>query len=237
VINGGDILLDSNIVDEAGRLRLPAANFDNVSIVEYEFDKYQSGEVKGDPIVIEAKRVDLEKPPPIVVGDVTGCCVKGRPPREARRIQQRIAKAPFSRSDTSVLSLLDDTGVNGDQGIFGGADIKDRVINRSSSEVTEDTLKTAFSERNGQTIVLVGHVEGENYVIHHPNKPADTLPIANLRALAQSYNVQLIDIGCGTATKLHTGGAGVGVIELIGRRFAANKVRFALNNSDTLEIF
>jgi hypothetical protein len=75
-----------------------------------------------------------------------------------------------------------------------------------------DLLADYFSSRKGNTLIVVGHVEGDAYIFENKNGTKISVNIKQLLIKAHENGVVVIPIGCSTANA----GVGIGFIREIG---------------------
>ena len=99
-------------------------------------------------------------------------------------------------------------------------------------------IESAFSSAQGKTVVLMSHVEGENFVTRDPGRRiVSSIPVQSVRALATKYNVELIDLGCETAQHLRAERLGIGVTTTFNTVDAVRALNKAISASSNYSEF
>jgi len=98
-------------------------------------------------------------------------------------------------------------------------------------------IETAFQEASGKTVILVGHVEDESFVIRDPkNEVTLSTLISTLRSLANKHQVELVDLGCRTAQAIESE-IGLGVTTRFNTVEAVESIERAVSKSQTYAEF
>lgn len=138
-----------------------------------------------------------------------GCCLyTGIPPGEATL--KRLKETPFHKKEIHVINLFDNSGVT-----EGFKRIASKIGMYSISAPKDlggdglARLKRIFVQAKGQSIVIVGHVEGSKsdtfVTTDSENRELFRFKISELEVIADQTDVNLLLLGCSTEAALSDG--------------------------------
>jgi hypothetical protein len=161
---------------------------------------------------VPAEVISTSKPPPFLASRIVGCCVKGRPPSQAKKIAEQLAGTKFSNSKMKIVSLVVDTET---EEALKRPVLSSRVLRADPLSLTDEQLTGMVRSSQGQTLVLLGHVEGDSYVVRSADQKTIhySVKISRLQSIAEQNNVQLIHLGCRSATAMKNEFVPLGVAE------------------------
>lgn len=222
------LLLDVSMFDDAGIPRIDLTGVKNVHLVDA--GRKQS-------LAISLETMQTSKPPPSIIAKIKGCCLYGRPPHWSRRFAEELSKRPFESRKVKFASLFIESAT--DREIARSNLVKGARVKGDSSQLkSEVELKKILDDARGSTLVLLGHVEGADYVMRTSgNVEQLRIPIASVRAMARASGVQLIDIGCQTTKAIKEESFGLGVMTRYNSVEAVKSLERALATSRTFEDF
>jgi hypothetical protein len=221
-------VLDASVFDDAGVPRVDLTGVKNVQIVN----------IKESPTIrTQADLLPTANPPPSLIAKIKGCCLYGRPPHWSTKFSAELSQKRFDPKKVKVASLFIESAT--EKEINSSALLKNaRVKGDSSSLKGEVDIKKIFQEAKGNTLILLGHVEGTDYVVRtNGNVEQLRVPILKIRAMAKENDVSLIDIGCETTTAIKEKSFGFGVMTRYNSIEAVRSLDRALKTSTTLEDF
>ncbi len=220
------ILIDKSVFDEYGIPRIDLSGIKNFQVVDGDLGISLGG--KGDILA-------TAKPPPSVIARIKGCCLYGRPPHLTTRYAEALSRQPFNASDVKVASLFIDRAT--EDALRASKALKAARVEGDGAKLNEiSQLQAIFSAAKGKTLIILGHVEGSDYVIRNSaNAERFRVPIETVRSMAKSSGVSLIDIGCETSSAIRSAALGFGVIGKYNSVDAIISVERALHNSKNLQ--
>ncbi len=177
------------------------------------------------------------KPPPSLIARIKGCCFFGRPPHRAGEYGEALSKKLFEPSAVKVASLFIDSGT---EAAFAQNKIlkPKRLMGDGKAIRSIGELEKLFSGARGKTLILLGHVEGSDYVIRDSkNKEQFRTSIEFVRQLAKRESVSLIDIGCETTKAIQAESLGIGVATKYNSVDAVRSISRAMESSKNYEEF
>lgn len=221
-----ELFIDKSVFDEFGVPRIDLSGIKNFHVVDGNLGVSLSG--KGEILTTAT-------PPPSAIAKIKGCCLYGRPPHLATAYGEALSKRPFDASNVKVASLFIDRATEDAFQVSRGAKAA-RVAGDGSKLNDINQLKTIFATAKGKTLILIGHVEGVDYVVRNSaNAEKFRVPIETIRSMARENNVSLIDIGCETTAAIQTKALGFGVIGKYNSVEAVKSVERALQQSRNLQ--
>lgn len=217
-----EVLVDVSVFDKNGAPTVDLSGVKNVKIVDG-----RGGRVLANKGV---ETLNRRQPPPLILSKILGCCFFGIPPHLAQRYGEALRARPFQQGEVRFMSLIRDSAT--DSAINKSLLVKDRRLGNGEQISKLADIEQSFQSAKGKTVVLVGHVEGSNFVARNAKKEVTmNIPIANLRATARKYDVELIDLGCRTAQEISTDSLGLGVTTRFNTVDAVQSVDRALSKS------
>lgn len=222
------VLLDLSIFDGAGVPRIDLTGVKNFQFVNAR---------RNQTLDISSEMMETVLPPPSLIAKIKGCCLYGRPPHWSPRMSEVLSKQRFDPKNIRIASLFIESAT--DREIEHSNLVKNVRVKGDSKQVkSEIDLKNIFVEAKGRTLVLLGHVEGADYVIRtSANVEQLRVPIANVRAMAKGSGVQLIDIGCQTTKVIREEAFGFGVMTNYRSVEAVKSLELAMEKAKTVEDF
>jgi len=222
------IYLNQNVFDAGGYPKVDIHGATHVSVVT------SSG---FEPIGKSAEVLNRVAPPPVLMSKVLGCCLYGIPPHLAAQYYKALEARPLNGGGVRLLSLVRESGTK--EVIKESSTLTKAYLGDSRDPVTNlAQIEKAFNAARGSTIVLVSHVEGEDFVIRDAgNAIVSSIPVRSVRDLASKYNVELIDLGCETAQTLKAESLGIGVTTKFNTVDAMRALDRALSQSSSYADF
>lgn len=227
--NEATFFVDISVFDTNGMPRVDLTGLKKIHLVNSRSNvSLKSGEIDF---------LTTAKPPPSLISKVRGCCLWGRPPHRVEEFSTALSKRSINTTSVKVVSLFIDSATD--------AALKSSSLLRSSRLggpnnilKSESDVAKIFAQAKGSTVVLLGHVEGSDYVVRTGNNAIQLqVPIERMRAIARENQVSLIDIGCNTAKAIQSEAFGLGVMTKYGSVEAVKSIEKALNSSKNLEEF
>ena len=221
-IKSTEVFVDSNIIDQNGRIAVDIEGAGAIRIVT-ETQTLTHGKIS---------TLRLKVPPPALVETIDGCCFKGRPPGRATAITAALSKRPINPARISLLSFVVDSGT--DTVIAKSKTLsaaRDRArANRNNS--WSDQLSSALRAAKGETLHLLTHINGRNVEVLDPaHVVLFSIPVAELRAQAREAEVDLVLFGCDTAAFIGEASASIGVAGEYNTATAAARLDKSLGTS------
>jgi hypothetical protein len=194
--------VDVSIFDANGIPRIDLSEVKNVSIVDGH---------KGVDLASGGEVLTTQKPPPSLIAKIKGCCFFGRPPHRVNEYGEALKKRAFNPSEVQIASLFIDSATEAvltkNKALKSARLAGDGKALRSISD-----LEKLFASARSKTLILLGHVEGSDYVIRDAaNKEQFRTSIESIRNLAKQESVSLVDIGCETTKAIQSASLGVGI--------------------------
>jgi hypothetical protein len=222
------ILLDVSMFDNFGIPRINITDIKNVRVVDghrrTSFDS--NSEILTSP-----------KPPPSLISKIRGCCFYGRPPHRTEEYSDALSKKPFEARGVKVVSMFIDGATDS---AFRKSKLlmNARVKGDGKSLHNMADLRKVFAKAKGSTVLLLGHVEGQDFVIRTAaNAEQFRAPIDYVRLTAKEEGVSLIDIGCETTRSIESQSLGFGVMTKYNSVDAVSSIELGLRSSKTLADF
>lgn len=224
-----ELIIDARLVGIDGRLpiNLPA----NAHIRLFEGNE-----------ILPTGKIELlnhEKPPPPLMETLSGCCLKGQPPGRKADIMRRLASRHFGIGNTKVASLVVDSAT---ASAFRSSSALRRIGRPAKGEGQSWSgyLAAEMREASGKNLILLTHVEGSKVVVESPRgEPLYEVEIAELHRMASEANVELVLIGCETASKVQKMPSFIGVAGRYNTARAAERLgqllRRQRNGADFME--
>jgi hypothetical protein len=221
------LLLDKSVFSQGGYPNVDINGAKNVSIVD---GRHGAVLVEG-PIDV----LDRNAPPPVLMSKVQGCCLYGIPPHLAGTYQEVLRARPFKADSVRFVSLVRDTGT--ENAIRRAGKLKQiRVGERRIENIAQ--IEDAMKASEGQTLVLLSHVEGGHFVVRDPaHEVVLSVPVDAVRKLALKYDVELVDLGCQTAQQIADDSMGFGVTTTFNTVRAVEALESALAQSGNYSEF
>lgn len=141
-----------------------------------------------------------------------GCCVFVRPPALVSAFAKMLRSKVFSAERVRIAVMVRDTATK-------DVVMRDALLGKSGRVEFvpgepfsgEKWLTEQMENARGQTLLLLGHVEGSNFVIRSPaNEELGRVSMARANELAVRHSVTLFNLGCRTADHLSSM-SGIGV--------------------------
>lgn len=220
--------LDVSVFDENGLPRVDLSGISNIRIVDGK---------KGQSLGVQPELLTTSRPPPSIIAKIKGCCLFGRPPHMMSRFSDALSKQSIDPAKIKFASLFIDSGTEGV--IAKAVNVRtSRLPGDSKALRTRADFERMIEGAKGSTLVMVGHVEGANYVIRD-SADVETfrISIADAREIARTKGTRLIDIGCETIRAIESTSFGLGVMTKYNSVEAVNSLQRALTSSRTYEDF
>jgi hypothetical protein len=196
------IYIDAELIRANGETTFDVSSARNFKIVRQE-KVVETGEISLLP---------LTKPPPALTEIIRGCCLKGRPPGNGKAIITDLQNREFNPGTFGFLPLVSDSGTHtvvNEQPVLRKA-VK-RTVNLAGNY--ESQLTEALQRSRGKTLVVLAHIEKTDVVVQGGNKTsAFSIPIETLRSRSKAADVDLILLGCDTASVINEATGGIGVL-------------------------
>ena len=220
--------VDVSVFDERGLPRIDLSGISNIRIVDGK---------KGQSLGLQPELLTTSRPPPSIIAKIKGCCLFGRPPHLISRLSDSLSKQIIDTSKVKFASLFIDSATEGS--IAQSSKVKGaRLTGDSKSIRTRADFDGMMARAKGATLLLIGHVEGADYVIRDSaNRESFRISIDDARSVARANGTRLIDIGCETIRAIDATSFGLGVMTKYNSVDAVNSLQRALANSKTYEDF
>jgi len=222
--NDVHIFLDSSLFSEGGYPEVDLTGARRVTIVNG-----RTGQMMMSGSSIES--LSRKSPPPLLISKVLGCCFYGIPPHLAPHYQAALEKRSFDAGNVRFISLVRDSGT--ERAIAASSRLNAlRLGDQERATQTIAQIESAFRLAQGKTVVLLSHVEENNFVVRDPaGTLVSSIPIDSVRNLARQYQIELIDLGCQTAQQIRTDTLGLGVTTTFNTVEAVQSLERALSQS------
>lgn len=153
-----------------------------------------------------------DKTEPATMSKLLGCCVFVRPPVLVSALAKMLRSKVFSAERVHIAVMVRDTATKDvvmRDALLGKSGRVEFVPGESFSG--EKWLTEQMENARGKTLLLLGHVEGSNYVVRSPaNEELGRVSMARANELAVRHSVTLFNLGCRTADHL-SAMSGIGV--------------------------
>ncbi len=218
-------ILDKSMFDENGIPRINLIGAKNIEVVD---------STTGASLSTDAELLETSKPPPSLIAKIKGCCLYGRPPQATGAFSAGLDKIKVTARDVMVASLFVESAT--EDALDSSKTIRAaRVKGDGAALNSEADLRKIFVSAKGKVLVLLGHVEGEDYVVRPKGSNAQlSVPILKVRALAKEQGVSLIDIGCETTKAIKEAAFGLGITRRYNSVDAVQSLEKALGNTTSL---
>ncbi|MCC8991890.1 MAG: hypothetical protein LM514_04780 [Streptococcus sp.] len=196
------VFIDESVFDSNGIPNLDLANVKNITVV--------NGRRKSILSDTNLELLNRDKPPPLIMGKILGCCLFGVPPHRSIEFKATLENCPIETSQIRLLSLVRDSATK--SAISELSTLKGKQLAESGAIVDIAGVEKVFVEARGKTVFLVGHVEGDHFITRNAKDEVTLdVPIATVRSLAKKHDVELIALGCKTAQRIKEDTFEVGV--------------------------
>lgn len=193
-----EIFIDTTVFDEGGYPSVNVHEAEHVNVV-------QAKNLFGQSLPVEV--LYRKSPPSLLMSNITGCCLYGIPPHLASSYLKALMSKPFPL-EVGVLSLVRDAATQ--KAVLQSSNLAKAYIGDvRNPPASLAQIESAFASVRGKAVVLVSDVNGENFVVHHATGSATSIPVKAVRDLAAKYHIELIDLGCETASNLENRGIGI----------------------------
>ncbi|MFZ3001891.1 MAG: hypothetical protein WA071_16315 [Undibacterium umbellatum] len=141
---------------------------------------------------------------PATIAKLLGCCVYVRPPVYGNELVEFLKTVRFDATRLRIALMVQDSATRshlaGNMLLSGHG--RAEAINRETTEL-EPWIVSQLKKASGGTLLLLGHVEGNDYVVRSSNgAEAGRIPVRRANELALQYRVTLFNLGCKTAATL-----------------------------------
>lgn len=191
-----ELILDESVFKKDGTSSFDFSEFNNIKLAKRNDKKleetinYSQGWSQQELLVQAGK-----------------CCVYMKPRAPVEIVLKKLKQKKYSKNRTKFISLIKDTST---EKAIEKSSLPNKNLDYSSNIAKQ--LESEMSSMRGETLVILGHVENNSYVVRDSSgKEISQIPIHDLRLNAIKYNVQLIDVGCNTARQNSMGSSSVGV--------------------------
>lgn len=213
-----EIHLDTSMIREDGSPKIDLGNATNIRVVDGK-----SGSSLGT-----VRRLDRNSPPPLLMTRALGCCFYGIPPHIARQLTERLRLRSFNRKRVKIQSLVSDSATTR---ALEGSKVLSKV-RAGERPRTKSALIQQIQASAGETMILVGHREGNQLVTRNAaNKVEAAFEIAELNQIARESGTELIVLGCETARSIDAATYGVGVVNKFNTVEAIGRLEGAVRKS------
>lgn len=220
-----EILLDSNLMDPHGRTEFNLSGARKVELAT------PNGVISTGKIEL----IDLQNPPPGLVELIDDCCFYGRPPGHAQALISKFSAKPVNKSNFTLLSLVTDRAT--ESVIHASKTLNDgRARAKYSAEDSWSVrIEKAMKSSKDKALIILSHIDGTDVVVEDARGNAIfKTPLATLRKLAKDNNVELVLLGCDTASFIDDNSQPLGVKGLYNTATAARRLHTALEKSSNL---
>jgi hypothetical protein len=217
-----EFLLDESVFDNNGIPLVDLSGAKKIKVVDGRAGKLISE--------VDVETLNRVKPPPLILSKIAGCCFFGIPPHLSPKFAKMLKSRRFEASEVRFLSLVKDSGT--ESAIGNAIHVKNRRLGNNLQLMSFADVEASLQEAKGKTVIIVGHVEGQNFVTKDAKGDVTLqFPIEKLRETAKKYEVELIDLGCKTAEQIQKDSLGLGVMTGFWTPDAVNSINRALSNS------
>jgi hypothetical protein len=152
---------------------------------------------------------------------------------DAPAVERGLATFSLTAGDVSVLSLFDLSADPATVRALKGAAGKSAWVDaRVSNEITKEGVLEKLATQRNRVVLLVGHVEGQSFVVRKLGAPDVAISFAELQSIATQNHLTLVHLGC------ETGRAGVtGPLKPVESLDVAGQLMRALHTRDGKEFF
>ncbi len=220
------IFVDRSVFRPDGTTELVFGDKDNITLVDANARS-----------ATRAIAVRTDTPPRLIAELISGCCLHARPVGAgALAVRDGLRDIKLDQREVKIASLVSDSATM--NALRSGA-LRTATAQMNPGTVRSvSDLRLLFEEQRGKQVIVIGHVEGGNFVIRDARGVATaTLAIPELRALALQNDVLLIEVGCNTAGVVQDGVAAVGVATRFNTVDAVQRMSRAFESSKTLADF
>lgn len=220
------VYVDQSALDQHGRPPFDLSGASTVMVVDS-----QSKET-----LAQAELLPVREPPPSLIERIAGCCFYGRPPGHGRDILARLERQPFQSKNTSFISLFEDSGTAA--AIAASPHVKAIELRDRQDLVWHERLDAALAASKGKSLVIIAHTEHESLVIRDARGVLKfQASVQDIVDRAAAANVQLVLLGCETASFVHEQSSGLGVIGQYRSTDAVSKLEIALSQARSARQF
>jgi len=179
-----EIILDQSVFNSKGETNLKFRDYSNVSYSRRD-------DPPPAPTLVYNRGNNTKK----LLARTEKCCIYSEVATPQKQIMKKLQMKSYKPKETKLMSLIIDSSTE--------KAIKKSNIKGISVELDNNILSNLEKEMvqmKGQTLVVLGHVERDSYVIRNAmGNEIASVEINKLRELSNKHKVQLIDIGCNTA--------------------------------------
>ncbi len=203
---GYKIAIDASVLNSDGYSKVDLSKFESVAIIANSKEYVVK---KGETIPLTAFR----QPPYAFTRRIVGCCVYGVPPHYAKLFNSALRRIPFRRSTVSILNLVRNTSTI--EALKSDPNLSSRIAGPEVTKIaqTADVIKQIQASA-GRQLIILGHVEGEQFVIRRPDGTVQaSIDVSLLVKEADVVGTTLMLVGCRTAEQINSARSGFGVVE------------------------
>jgi hypothetical protein len=177
--------IDQSLFDASGQIALEMKGAENLYVV---FD--------GTPPPRRLIRLNPIRGPPYVAQYESSLFVKVTQTAAPQQLFTRLQERPFNSREIRFVSLIPDSATEAAIKASGVAKFRE-VINAPSKETFEDL----FRKNTGKVFIVLGHVEGENFVATDVTGKSTlfTLSLAEVERMAETAKCDVVMLGCSSA--------------------------------------
>jgi hypothetical protein len=208
---------DQTLFDTAGKISLDLGGADNLYVL---FD--------GAPPPKRLTRLNPIRGPPYVAEYDRSLFVPVTSSSAPQKLFSRLEMRPFKSREIRFVSMIPDSATESAIKTSAVSSIREQLDSPS-----KETLQDLFRRNSGRIVVLLGHVEGENFVATDAagKNTLFTLSLTEIEQMAVTAGCDAIMLGCSSALA----GTSVGVNKPFNPVDAVGRLAKALNASNYLE--
>lgn len=186
----------------------------------------------------ELELLPVDRPPPLLIERLSGCCFDGRPPGRGAEIKQKLTQQQISADTTVFLNMVIDSGTDlalGRSPTLTAAASRAQIGEHDSWATR---LSKAMAASKGKTLILLGHISGADLVVEgSDSKPVFDVALWDLKEQARANNVSLLVFGCDTARLVAERSMGFGISGSINTVDAVHQLESGLKKATNANEF
>lgn len=182
---------------------------------------------------VESRQLEFEpgKAEPATIERFLGCCVYVRPPAYRAQLVKFLKSIRFNVSQMRIALMVHDSATRshlaGDPLLSSHG--RAEAIDRRTTDI-ELWVVSQLKKASGGTLLLLGHVEGADYVVRDSSgNVVGKIPVRRTNELALLHGVTLLNLGCKTADTLHEHD-GIGVYDAFNSIHMLHAISTAVNS-------
>ena len=226
LISNAKIFIHRNAIGSDGRPLIDLADAEHIQIVDND------GLIKSGNIT--QLKVGGGRSPLIEL--IKGCCLHGQPPGGGEAILSRLRVHALNAENTKIGSLVIDSSTS--SYLRRSKILSSMRLTWKSQDSWDVRLRGMIEKSRGANFILISHIVNSRVTVEDASgKELYSVALDDVQKMAEESDVNLILIGCETATDLQKSGLNIGVIGKYNTLDAAKRIETSIQQSNNAEEF